>query len=47
MKKKCKVRIVATVTAYIQFDSNGQATDFDEIDDIQDIEDWEVLDVIF
>ncbi len=46
MRKKCKVRMTAVVTAYIYFDSRGEAIDFDELDEIREVEDFEILDII-
>lgn len=45
-KRKCKVKIVATVTAYVNFSGEGEPIEIDEIDEIDGVEDFEVLRVI-
>lgn len=47
IRKKCRVKLIATVTAFINFDAKGEPVDFDELDEIKDIEEFEVIDVIF
>jgi len=46
VRRKCKVRLVCDVIAYIQYNDKGEAVDFDELDDLLNVDEFEVKSII-